>query len=96
MEASRTVLVVGVQKHLNGVVLDVGVANHLLGDGLVVRQLFLHLQSKRDQNTIFKYGRQTKMVAVRPVLENKNFGSFFGGGWKKVNRMYFQVLCWLF
>lgn len=80
MEASRTVLVVGVQKHLNGVVLDVGVANHLLGDGLIVRQLFLHLQSKRAKifKTMFKYGRQTKMVAVRPVRENKYFGSVWG------------------
>lgn len=52
VEASRSVLVVGVQKHLNGVVLDVGVADHLLGDGLVVRQLFLHLKANVTKHDV--------------------------------------------
>lgn len=70
VEASRSVLVVGVQKHLNGVVLDVGVADHLLGDGLVVRQLFLHLKANAT-NSLTRCC-QTKMVAVHPLsVQNK-------------------------
>lgn len=46
VEASRSVLVVGVQEHLQGVVLDVGVAHHLLTDGVVVSQFLLHLENK--------------------------------------------------
>lgn len=47
MEASGSVLVVGVQEHLEGVVLNVGVTHHLLTDGVVVGQLRLHLENKR-------------------------------------------------
>lgn len=44
VEAALPVLGVGVEEHLQGVVLDVGVAHHLLADGVVVAQLLLHLE----------------------------------------------------
>lgn len=47
MEAPGSVLVVGEQEQLEGVVLDVDVTHHLLTDGVVVGQLRLHLENKR-------------------------------------------------
>lgn len=44
MEAAGSVFIVGVDEHLEGVVLDVGVAHHLLGDGVLIDQLHLHLE----------------------------------------------------
>lgn len=47
VEVSGSVLVVGIQEHLEGIVLDVGITHHLLTDGVVVGQLRLHLENKR-------------------------------------------------
>lgn len=46
VEAAGSVFIVGVDEHLEGVVLDVGVAHHLLGDGVLVDQLHLHLEDR--------------------------------------------------
>ena len=43
VEGAGSVFVVGVEEHLQGVVLDVGVSHYLLAHRLIVTQLLLHL-----------------------------------------------------
>lgn len=43
VEPSWSILIVSIQEHLDGVVLDVGIANNFLVDRLVVRKFILHL-----------------------------------------------------
>lgn len=43
VETSSSVFIVCIEEHFQSVILDVGIADYFLGDGLVVGELFLHL-----------------------------------------------------
>ena len=85
MEASGSIFIVGVEEHLQGLVLDVRVAHDLLGDGLAVVQLLLHLQRKHFKTSNFI--RRTSTACARPLDHQSHFvlvtetGRIKSGGW---------------
>lgn len=55
LETSRSVFIICIEEHFQGVILDVGIANYFLRDGLVVAELVLHLKGRNQKHVLVSF-----------------------------------------